>query len=84
MAYGDFRGWRWGKLRRCLLVIFENFWAIIFMGARKHIDREKLHGITGHYVVFANVEKFPPVKTFQDMLLMIDMKVCSLSSESSR
>lgn len=25
MAYGDFRGWRWGKVRRCLLVIFEDF-----------------------------------------------------------
>lgn len=26
----------------------------------------------------------PMVKNFQDMLLMIDMKVCLLSSESSR
>lgn len=65
MAYGDFRGWRWGKVRRCLLVIFEDFRVIIFMGARKHIDREKLHGITGHYAVFANTLFLPMVKTFQ-------------------
>lgn len=59
MAYGDFRSWRWGKVRRCLRVIFEDFRVIILMGARKHIDGEKLHGITGHYAVFANDENFP-------------------------
>lgn len=46
MAYGDFRGWRWGKVRRCLLVIFEDFRVIIFMGARKYIDGKK---IAWHY-----------------------------------
>lgn len=84
MAYGDFRGWRRGKVRRCLLVIFEDFRVIIFMGARKHIDREKLHGITRHCAVFANTLFLPMMKTFQHMLLMIDMEVCLLSSESSR
>lgn len=59
MAYGDFRGWRWGKVRRCLLVIFEDFRVIIFMGARKHIDGKNLHGITGHYAVLASGENFP-------------------------
>lgn len=78
MAYGDFRGWRWGKVRRCLLVIFEDFRVIIFMGARKHIDGKNLHALQDITLFL------PMVKTFQDMLLMIDMKVCLLSSESSR
>lgn len=36
------------------------------------------------YVILADGENFPMVKTFQHMLLIIDMKICLLSSESSR